>query len=310
MEKISIGVDIGGSHVTTVAVDLDSRKSLTETLCRRDVDSNGTAESILSAWAAALKETISLSGNKDIAGVGFAMPGPFDYPAGIARFKGVKKFDALNGVNVREEMIRRVGLPPDKPVRFVNDATCFAIGEAWMGPAAAYSRVMAITLGTGFGSAFLHEGVPIETGSEVPPQGCVYHLPFGSSNADDHFSTRWFVARYNELSGVKVEGVKEIADAYSHDETVRNIYQEFGNNLGIFLSPWISLFRAECLVIGGNIAKSYDHFSEPFKSSLVQQGVPGLTIYISALGEDAAIMGSARLSDNEFYAKLDLSAFK
>lgn len=310
MNNISIGVDIGGSHVTSVAVDLQTRTLLNETLTRREVDSNGPAEEILAAWAGALTETISSIEGQNLTGIGFAMPGPFDYPSGIAQFKGVKKFDSLHGVNVRSEMIRRTGVPRDCPVRFVNDATCFAIGEAWMGKAASFNRVMAITLGTGFGSAFLFEGVPIETGKEVPPQGCVYHLPFGDSNADDHFSTRWFVARYKTLTGKPMEGVKELIDHYNSDKVVREIFHEFGNNLGVFLGPWLRLFKAECLVMGGNIAKSADFFLQPFTTSLASTGVDNLTIYCSELGEDAAIVGGARLSDNNFYTQLDLSAFK
>ena len=310
MKKISIGVDIGGSHVTSVAVDLETSTLLNETLCRRTVDSNGPAENILSAWAGSLTETLKSSADAVLSGIGFAMPGPFDYPGGIALFKGVKKFDALNGINIRQEMKQRIGLPASCAIRFVNDATCFAIGEAWMGQAAKYNRVMAITLGTGFGSAFMSEGVPIETGEEVPPQGCVYHLPFGDSNGDEHFSTRWFIARYQELTGKKTEGVLDLIKRYNSDLTVQKLFSEFGENLGTFLSPWMKLFKTECLVMGGNIAKSQDFFLPDFKSSLQKNGVDNLDIYLSALGENAAIILSARLSDNDFYAKLDISAYK
>jgi glucokinase len=310
MEKISIGVDIGGSHITSVAVDLESRTFFEHTISRREVDCHGPSEEILGSWAASIQETIQRLDGKILKGVGFAMPGPFNYPEGIAQFKGVKKFDSLYGIDIRSELKNRLKLPDECPVRFVNDATCFAIGEAWMGKALDYKRVMAITLGTGFGSAFLREGIPIETGDEVPPQGCMYYLPFGSSNADDHFSTRWFINRYKVLTSNTIEGVRELVDQFEGNQMIQNLFREFGNNLGSFLSHWLRLFKTECLVIGGNIGRSYPCFERAFIDTLNLNGVNNLLIYISSLGENAAIAGSARLSDDDFYTQLDLSAYK
>jgi glucokinase len=163
-----IGADIGGSHITCKAVDADKMSIIDALSLRREVDSAGSAGDILSAWSDALFVLISQTGPEKLAGIGFAMPGPFDYSTGLALFEGVRKYDHLYGINVREEIVRRLGLDPSVSVRFLNDATCFAVGEAWIGRASAFSRSMAITLGTGFGSAFLEKGIPVEAGDEVP----------------------------------------------------------------------------------------------------------------------------------------------
>jgi glucokinase len=304
MSTISIGADIGGSHITTMAVDLASRTMLRETYSRYDVSSNGNAEDILNAWKAALADTITKLSPQDLSGIGFAMPGPFDYPNGIALFNGVKKFDSLHGINIRLKINSLPGLPRDVPIRFLNDATCFAIGEAWLGKASKFERIIGITLGTGFGSAFLEQGIPISTGQEVPANGWVYHLPFGNSIADDQFSTRWFIKRYYEISGKMVEGVKEIASSYTTDRGAQGLFNEFGLNLGQFLAPLVKKFNAKCLVIGGSIAQSYELFQHPFISGLEKNKVTGLHVYASAAGEEAAIAGSARLGDDRFYNNL------
>ncbi len=309
-KKFAIGVDIGGSHVTSMMVNLETRTVMDATMARQDVDCHGDADGILSAWAQAILDTMQHTDIDQVRGIGFAMPGPFDYPSGIARFKGVKKFDNLNGVDVRGEMEKRLVLPLGMPVRFMNDATCFAVGEAWMGEASGFERVVAITLGTGFGSSFISNGVPVESGPEVPPQGCVYHLPFGSSNADDNFSTRWFLGNYKKRKGTDIAGVKELAEQYSNDLVVQELFQCFGKNLGNFLSPWLALFRTDCLVIGGNISKNYCLFKEPFRKALIDNNLNELSVYISTLGEHSAIGGSARLSDDVFYRQLDITALK
>ena len=301
--KILIGVDIGGSHITCMGVDPVNHKVLEDIVCRKHVDSQAGSGSIIGTWTDALSGLIKKIGKENLGGIGFAMPGPFDYPSGLALFKGVKKYDSLYGINIRDEMTGRLGLSKSSPVRFLNDATCFAIGEAWMGNAARFDRNMAITLGTGFGSAFLNKGIPVESGDEVPESGCVYHLPFGNSNADDHFSTRWFVRRYKELCGKEISGVKEITQEKTNNHEVKLIFNEFGTNLGYFLSPWLVKFRAGCLTIGGNIANSYTHFNEAFNIALEQNGCK-ISVYISELGEQAAIAGSARLCDDSFYSHL------
>jgi glucokinase len=307
MKKISIGADIGGSHISTMAIEAERGLILRETHARCEVDCHGSADDILRQWQKALTLTMQQSGSHHLCGIGFAMPGPFNYPEGIALFAGVNKFDALYGINIRQRLAAMTGLPANVPVRFLNDATCFAIGETWQGEASRHARVIAITLGTGFGSAFMVQGVPVESGDSVPAHGWVYHLPFGKSIADDNFSTRWFIKRYLEITGKTVEGARSIADAAGEEEAARLIFDEFGRNLGEFMSPLVTRFGATCLVIGGSIAQSYNLFSAPLLSGLAAGGAGNLLVCLSAMGEDAAIAGSARLYDDRFYNTLHSS---
>ena len=84
MEKhTAIGVDIGGSHITCAAVDLERRQLVRETIAERPVDNKGTADEIISRWSEAISETVEKAGKERIKGIGFAMPGPFDYVKGI-----------------------------------------------------------------------------------------------------------------------------------------------------------------------------------------------------------------------------------
>jgi len=320
MSKILIGADIGGSHISCMAVNPVDHSIIKELVVRKEVNSQADAGAILSAWSSALSELIGMIGLGNLAGIGFAMPGPFDYPGGIAWFKGVNKFDSLYGINIRQELRHRLGLAEAVPVRFINDATAFAIGEAWIGKAAGFIRSMAITLGTGFGSAFISEGIPVISGDEVPRDGCVWHIPYGKSIANDYFSTPWFVERYQELTGKNIYGVKEIIDELSnikvqHPESkienrkskieypASSIFHEFGTNLGDFLAPWLNTFQAGCLVLGGNIANGFSHFEEPLKSALAE-GHCTIPVFVSGLGELAAIAGAARLCDEDYYKEI------
>jgi glucokinase len=303
MKKFAIGVDIGGSHISCAAVNLQEKKLLQKSFYETDVDNNSPAPEILNSWASALNQALSFVENDELAGIGFGMPGPFEYPNGIARFEQVEKYYGLNGVNVAEELLKLITVPKPLPLRFMNDASAFAAGEAWVGAAAGTSHSVSITLGTGFGSAFISNGVPVVSGQNVPRQGCVWHLPYKDSIADDYFSTRWLVKRYNELTGFNVSGAKAIAIDAQNSEIARRVFVEYGTNMGTFISPWLKKFDAGVLVIGGNIAAAYPLFGPSFEKALKEAGVK-TALKLSALKEHAAIMGSARLLDEKYWEKV------
>ena len=89
---------------------------------------------------------------------------------------------------------------PHQPISFYNDATCFALGEAKSVHHRDYERVLALTLGTGFGSAFIDRGEIISDRSDVPSGGMLWHCPYdANSSADDCFSTRGLIDIYHKL---------------------------------------------------------------------------------------------------------------
>ncbi|MDP4205475.1 MAG: ROK family protein [Bacteroidota bacterium] len=302
-KQISIGVDIGGSHISAAAVDLESGCMIDHTYTQLSVDNQAFASVIMNHWADCLREVMEKAEIEFPIGIGFAMPGPFDYVNGISLIEGVCKYDNLYGLNVKQAIVTALNLKNEVPVRFINDASAFAIGEAWSGAAKNTYRSIAITLGTGFGSAFMIDGVPQSHGDNIPKNGWVYCLPFGDSIADDSFSTRWFIKRFKKITGEQVAGVWEIAERARKNKNDRSIFTEFGMNLAVFLTPLLKKFNAEVLVIGGNIPGAYDLFGPALVNQLKKENIE-TQICISELKDNAAILGSARLADSLFWEKL------
>ncbi len=302
-KQFAIGTDIGGSHITCQLFDLESHQFIGNVRIRKSVDSDSTAPEILDAWADAIREAAGDFPLSELSGIGFAMPGPFDYQNGIAWFENVEKFNHLYGVNVMSEILMRFQLEETYPIRFFNDAACFAIGESLQGEAAQYSRLLAITLGTGFGSTFIDNHKPVSGKYGIPDDGFLYNVPFRNSVADYHFSTRWFLKEYKALTGKEISGVKQLADMVINDNSVALIFHTFGSELGNFLVPWLQKFDAECLVIGGNISSAYPLFRGDLLDQFSQAGLQ-IPVIISSMPEDAAIAGSAFLCDNSFYQDL------
>ena len=300
MQNIAIGADIGGSHISCAAVDLKSGKVLRETFSEKPVNNQAQATQIISVWASCLADVLSRISINEVKGIGFAMPGPFDYVNGICLIRGVAKYENLYGFNIADAIVSSLDVAESFSARFMNDASSFAVGEAWAGKASKVKRSISITLGTGFGSAFIDDKIPVVDGPEVPNLGCVYHLPFKGNIADESFSTRWFIGSYKKITGKDINGVKELAELATTDKTAQSLFTEYGDNMGIFLSPWINKFRAEMLVIGGNISYAYDLFGKVFEARLAKEKC-NCEIEISDLKEDAALLGSAYLFDDDFW---------
>lgn len=299
-KNIAIGTDIGGSHISCAAIDLVSGKIIRNTLTERSVDNQAQANTIIGTWTQALSAVLKKVPLENVKGIGFAMPGPFDYVKGISYIRGVAKYENLYGINITDAISNSLSVKDGFLIRFMNDASSFAVGEAWAGSAANFNRSLSITLGTGFGSAFIRNRIPIVDGPEVPKLGCIYHLPFKDGIADDYFSTRGLLSRYKKLTGKGLGGVKELAALAGTEKAVTDLFIDFGENAGLFLAPWLNKFKAEILVIGGNISHAYNLFGDAFEIRLKKENC-FCKVAISKLKEDAALLGSGYLLDDEFW---------
>lgn len=296
----AIGVDIGGTHISCAALHLPEARLLEPTRSRATYTHDAPAETILKNWAKALNNTLAQIEHGSLAGIGFAIPGPFDYRNGTSKME--HKFKNLLDVHIPTALTPLLQTEQDLTMRFLNDASSFAVGEAWVGEGKPFQRLVAITLGTGFGSAFTHDGVPVVRGKKVPKEGCLWHLPFKKGIADDYFSTRWFLEEYQKRGGEPLPGVKELMAKADTDAVARDLFEQFGANLAECLAGPLQTFEAEALVMGGNISHALPHFGDAFRAGLEKQGV-SVQIALSKLKESAALIGSARLLDDVFWEK-------
>ncbi|WP_353196265.1 ROK family protein [Parapedobacter defluvii] len=287
MNLFNVGIDVGGTHVSCALVNRDTGKLLPESLQVADIDSNGSATQILDVLAGILAKLPTASGN--IAGIGIAMPGPFDYIRGISKITGVNKFDRIFGLHLRQFI--RGHIPVEYPITFINDASAYACGEYVAGAAKGSTRSIVLTFGTGFGSTFLLDGEILPGGAEgVPEGGFLYNIPYGDSIADDSFATRWFVGEWQKRTGHSISDVKEIADlARTGNQTASDIFNRFADNLAEFIAPWIERFRPDRIVLGGNISKAADLFFDR-----LVWGIGSNPLFrVSELWDEAPIIGAA-----------------
>lgn len=285
-----IGADIGGSHITAALIDLRNGAVIEDCKFKEPVNASAAAEDIIARWTACIGRALAARG-AEAAAIGIAMPGPFDYPGGISLIKGVSKYESLYGMNIRETLQASLGF--SKGIYFENDASCFALGEAWAGEGAGCKRMVAVTLGTGLGGTFLNNNEILHEGKGIPPEGYIYHLPYKAGIAEDYISSRWLLNEYRQRTGRHLNEVKDLGElAANQDATAIALFAELGNSLGEVLAPWLADFDAERLVIGGNIRKAHPYFLAPLQNYLREKGI-GATVHISGRGENSALSGAA-----------------
>lgn len=297
---LRLGVDIGGTHITAALVQ--DGVLLPETLRRAAIDPAGDAGTLLDDWSglmnAVLLQAASLvkaegkaadaaTNGGVVKSIGLAMPGPFDYPNGISMIRGLDKYESLYGLNIREGLRDRL-TQKNIPISFGNDAACFGLGEARTGGARRHKKIIAITLGTGFGACFLDNRNLVTTGTGVPANGYLYNIPFKDGIAEDYISARGLLKAYPATD------VRAIAVKAPKDAAAAKAFATLGTDLGLFLAPWLKNFEADTLVIGGSISQSYALFAPTMQAAFQLKGVE-VAIVVTENTEHSAIAGAASL---------------
>jgi len=283
----AIGVDIGGTSIRCGLIS-SVGKLFKGSYKKIPADSKGSAKTILDTFTSALRNCLKKAkvAKLNLVGIGIGMCGPLDYDKGISLIKGVDKYESLYGINLKNAFRKRLKLcreqsRPFLTIVFEPDSWAFARGEAWLGAGKDYQRILAITLGTGFGSAFVVNEELLADGPGVPPPyGWIGSLPFRNGKLDDFISKRGILNLYQSLvrNGrdrslplPKGFDIKDIAlKARTGDTISQKVFKEFGKLLGKALVPSLKQFRAECLILGGQISKSFDLFKEPLLEELAR----------------------------------------
>jgi glucokinase len=221
-----------------------------------------------------------------VLGAELAVPGPFDFTAGISLMQ--HKLPFLYGVDLRRQLAQSFGWHPDQ-VRFLHDAAAFLLGEIGAGAALGIQRAAGITLGTGIGSALAVGGHVVTRGPGVPPGGEIWNLPYEGGIVEDFISARAIQRSFELRTGLQTD-VALIASAAGTDPNAAAAFTIFGRHLGLALRTTLATFAPEAVVLGGGIARSAHLF---LPTALNELGDLELRLRISALKDHAALVGAA-----------------
>ncbi|SDC84908.1 glucokinase [Algoriphagus faecimaris] len=274
-----IGVDIGGSHISAAVVSRNGDHVKLGEIKEAGVDTYATADEILSSWTEVIR---SAAGERKSYFLSVAMPGPFDYENGISLMEDQGKMKSLKGSSVRQLLAESLHISPEL-IHFTNDAAAFLIGESEVGAGRSYSNSLALTLGTGLGSAIKVE--------EVVKDAKLWTAPFKEGVAEDYLGTRWFVNMAKSNYNLEISGVKDLLSPEVEDSIRATLFQEFGENLGEFLFPYLIRLHSQAVILGGKISQIASLYLPHTQAYLDRMGIE-VQIIISELQENAALVGA------------------
>lgn len=263
-------LDIGGTFIKFGAASLDG-ELLHGISGSVPVDSLGSAREVTGAFAEAVRSGTEALGKNDrtLAGIGICIPGPFDYGKGIPLMK--HKFLSIYGMSLKDFFRSLPQTGPDMPVGFIHDVNAALLGEISRGNAAGYPDSALVTLGTGLGFAFSRAGriMVNEKGSPLCP---IYSIPYRDGILEDYVSKRGFLKAYREISGKPADPSLTVADigamAAEGDPAAMETFSSVGEILASALKPKLWENRIGCLLLGGQISRSFRFMERALKAGL------------------------------------------
>ena len=197
-----------------------------------------------------------------LAGIGVAIPGPFDYKEGIFRMK--HKFAAAFGDSFRS----LAAVPKNIELKFIHDVNAPLKGAIKM-LGLQESNTALVTLGTGLGFSHAIRG-SIQLDPSGSPALGLWDLPLpGGGILEDEISARGISNAFEARTGEKGRSAYSIARmAYAGNESAQEVYSSVGEKLGSALQDLLEQLRIDTLLVGGQIAASLSLMIEPLRNAL------------------------------------------
>jgi len=250
-----IGIDLGGTKIEAAVLGDDGAVRARRRVATPRDDYAATLRSI----AALVEDLEAEMGSAAVVGVG--MPGTISPATGL-----VKNANSvwLNGHPLAEDL-RRL-LP--RPLRFANDANCFALSEAVDGAAAGAGAVFGVIVGTGTGGGvvvhgriwtgpnaiageFGHNPLPWPNLDEGPgPQcycgqtGCIETYLSGPGLSRDHERT---TGQSLDAAGIAVR-------AASGDVAAEATLRRYEDRMARALASVVNVLDPDVVVLGGGLS--------------------------------------------------------
>jgi glucokinase len=310
MEPIVVGVDLGGTNVRAGAVSLDGRLVAAEML---PIEATRGPQYGLGRITAVIEHVMAKSGSHQLLGIGVGSTGPIDRERG--RVQNPYTLPTWENVSILDPLREHFKVP----AVLENDADVAALGEAWLGVGKGVEQLVAVTVGTGIGTAFIYRGQIYRGFDGLHGEGG--HMLLDPNGPECYCGGRgcWEMlaagpaigrlareAAANEpslmlelaggLENIKAHHVMEAARR--GDPTALRVADQVGVYLAWGMVNLVTLLIPEVVVLSGGVMESFDLFEPSFRRVFYRHNVmtpiEKIKITHARLGSQAGILGAAR----------------
>lgn len=296
--RARIGIDLGGTKIAGIVLTPEGE---VRAECRVAAPRSDYAASVT-----ALRDLVlALEAQAGVeASVGIGMPGSLSPATGLVQNANSVW---LNGRPLRQDVEAAL----DRPVRFANDANCFALSEAHDGAATGARSVFGVILGTGCGGGLVFAGQPID--GPLGIGGEWGHNPLPWADRDEHPGPLCWCGRcgcmetwvsgtglerdHAHATGQTLTATAIAAAAASGEARAQASLDRHAGRLARGLAHVVNLFDPEVIVLGGglsNMAHLYPMLPRLMLPHIFSDS-PRVDIRPPQWGDASGVRGAARL---------------
>jgi predicted NBD/HSP70 family sugar kinase len=297
---VVLAAAVGRSRTQLAVCDLGG-----EVLAAEDVDQEpGVAPGdLLPEVAKRLGRLLEQAGRErsEVRGIGASIPGTVDFDRGASLDSPLMV--GWDGVPLAPYL--RDGL--DVPVFVDNDVNVMALSER-SGHLERHRDVLFVKASTGLGAGIVAGGVlqrgalgaAGELGHTKTPAAADLECRCGDTGCLEAVAGGWALVRDLREQGREVGHVRHLVDlAVSGDAEARRLIRESGRRTGEVLAGAVNLLNPEAVVIGGDMARSYDSFVAGLRETLYGAATAlstrELVILPTTHGERSGVVGCASI---------------
>jgi glucokinase-like ROK family protein len=321
-----VGIELGATSLRVAITD--GRLGVLARASAPACDIRRGPEKVLAEAIELTRKLLVEQGVDRPAGVGIGVPGPVDFHAGVPVSPPI--MPGWDGYPVRDALSRELG----SPVLLDNDVNVMALGEQHTGVARSAQAFLFVKIGTGIGCGIvverhLYRGadgcagdighIRIESSGPVCACGNIGCLEafFGGAALARDATAAARAGRSSVLADLLEEQglltAEDVGRALAQGDAVAlQMVRDGGRRVGAVLANLVSFFNPGLIVIGGGVAGLGHALLAEIRSVIYRQSLPlatgNLPVVLSELGDDAGVVGAARLiSDAVFAAEHQLS---
>jgi fructokinase len=251
-----IGIDLGGTKIEAGAVDREGRVVLR----RRVPTPAGDYAATIMTLVRLVAELEAELGQRCAVGIG--MPGALSPATGLVKNANST---CLIGKPFDRDLVTALG----RPVRFANDANCFALSEAVDGAAAGAAIVFGAILGTGVGGGIVVHGRLLTGANAIAGEWGHSPLPWPHDDErpgptcycgrrgciESFLSGRGLAEDYRQAGGEALDAEAVAARAAAGDGPAAASLARYEDRLARSLAVVINLLDPDVIVLGGGLGQ-------------------------------------------------------
>jgi len=293
-----LGIDVGREYVRAAVADVAGRIIAQ----RRQRTKVRTSKTVIGAIGSVAEDTVHAAGltlrKVTVAVVG--SPGVFvgagTHPLLAHNLPGWEREGVLEAI--RHEL--------GCPVEFENDVNLAALGERWRGHGRDVRHFVYLHIGTGVGMGIVLDGELFRGASGAA--GEIGYLPLGAADPHDPANRRrgaleaaigsgGVVAAAERAGMPEASSAAAVFDAAAAgDAKARRAIQAEARGIALGIASIVPVLDPELVILGGGIGRNGELLRAPIERELALLSPFSPRIEVSALGEDAELVGAVSLA--------------